>query len=152
MHLIRLLTWSLISLILLTSPADCRSGASEEGKRALKVTVSYTGPGDVDQQHQVFVSVFDTSYIGHANTFPLATQALSEKSGTLVFSGLGVSPVYVAAFYDQAGGYDPEVNAPPSGSPAALYGEQLGIADPIEIPEGGTVEISISFDDTIAMP
>jgi hypothetical protein len=148
----RLWGLSLISLVLLVSGADCRSGSAEEGKRTLRADISYTGPGEVDEQHQLFVSVFDTSYIGHATTFPLVTRSLSQKKGIVEFSGVDVSPVYLVAFYDQAGGYDPATNSPPSGAPAALYGEQLGIADPIMIPEGGTVEISMSFDDTITMP
>jgi len=127
-------------------------GLSIRGERGLKVKVTYTGPGAVDDQHRIHVSVFDTSYIGHAGDAPLATGALAANSETASFADLKKSPVYVFAFFDKAGGYNPASGSYPSGAPAALYGATPGAADPIAIEEGQTVEIQLSFDDSITMP
>jgi len=127
-------------------------GPAEDGKRVLKVQATYTGQGEVNERHQIYVSVFDTSYIGHEGIVPLATQSVPTNSGVAAFTNLNTSPVYIAVFYDRSGTYDPASATAPSGAPAALYGEQPGIADPVTIEAGQTVAIKISFDDSIIMP
>jgi len=127
--------------------------ASDESGRTLRVKVTYTGPGAVDEGHRIFISVFDTSYIGHQGVLPLATVSVTHNGQTASFKDLPKSPVYVAAFYDKAGGYDPAASdSPPSGAPAGLYGKQPGIADPVALEAGKTAEIEMTFDDTIKMP
>ena len=128
------------------------SGGRVDGERGLKVKVSYTGQGAVDDQHRIYVSVFDTSYIVHYGIVPLATQWVSTNGLIATFEDLKKSPIYLAAFYDKAGGYDPASGSLPSGAPAALYGQQPGVADPVAIEEGRTVEIQLTFDDSITMP
>ena len=120
--------------------------------RTLRVKATYTGQGPIDDRHRIYISVFDTSYIGHEGVVPLATLALTENGQSAGFDDLKKSPVYVAAFYDKAGGYDPASGSPPSGSPAGLYGKQPGIADPVAIEEGKTAEIEMTFDETLTMP
>ncbi len=114
--------------------------------------MTYTGKGAVDDRYRIFISVFDTSYIGHEGVVPLATLSLTENGQTAGFNDLKKSPVYVAAFYDKAGGYDPASGSPPSGAPASLYGKQPGVADPVSIEDGKVAEIEITFDETITMP
>ncbi|RPJ87433.1 MAG: hypothetical protein EHM18_01160 [Acidobacteria bacterium] len=127
--------------------------ASDENGQTLRVQVTYTGPGAVDEGHRIFISVFDTSYIGHQGVVPLATLSLTGNGQTASFKDLQKSPVYAAAFYDKAGGYDPAASdSPPSGAPAGLYGKQPGIADPVALEAGKTAEIEMTFDDTIKMP
>ncbi|MFB3905897.1 MAG: hypothetical protein ACE15E_20810 [Acidobacteriota bacterium] len=122
------------------------------GGRTLRVKATYTGQGPIDDQHKIYVSVFDISYIGHEGVVPIATRSLSQNGQSAGFENLKQSPVYVAAFYDKAGGYDQSSDSPPSGSPAGLYGRQPGVADPIAIEEGKTAKIELTFDDTLTMP
>ncbi len=143
-------TWRLVVIMVLTLvSASLAAGGTG---RALRVKVTYTGPGAIDAQHRIYISVFDTSYIGHEGVVPLATLSLTENGQSARFDGLKKSPVYVAAFYDKAGGYDPASDSPPSGSPAGLYGKQPGLADPIAIEEGKMAEIEMTFDETLTMP
>jgi len=143
--------WQLFALALIALMFATQSWADGNG-RGLRVKVTYTGNGTVDGQHRIYVSVYDTSYIGHQGDAPLATLSLTENGQTAAFSGLKKSPVYVFAFFDKAGGCDPARCSPPSGAPAALYGKQMGIADPIEIEEGKTAAIEMTFDDSLTMP
>lgn len=126
--------------------------AASWSARTLRVKATYTGQGVVDDQHRIYVSVFDTAYIGHDGVVPLAALSLNQNGQSAGFDDLKKSPVYVAAFYDKAGGYDPASGSPPSGAPAGLYGKQPGMADPVAIEEGKTAEIEMTFDETLTMP
>jgi len=137
-------------LVVLTLVSATTAGTGSE--RALQVKVTYKGQGNIDDQHRIYIQVFDTSYIGHQGIVPLATLSVTENGQTANFKDLKKSPVYVAAFYDKAGGYDPAASEPPSGAPAGLYGKQPGVADPVSIREGKATEIEMTFDDTITMP
>ncbi len=137
-----------VALLVLISAGILASGSG----RILKVKVTYTGQGGIDDRHRIYISVFDTSYIGHEGVVPLATLSAAENGQTVSFTDLKKSPVYVAAFYDKAGGYDPASGSPPAGAPAGVYGKQPGMADPISLEKGKTAEIELSFDETITMP
>ncbi len=143
-------SWRLAVLVVLALVSASLSGSGSG--RTLRVKATYTGQGAIDDQHRIYISVFDTSYIGHEGVVPVATLSLTENGQSAGFDHLKKSPVYVAAFYDKAGGYDPASGAPPSGAPAGLYGKQPGVADPVPIEEGKTAEIEMTFDETLTMP
>jgi hypothetical protein len=141
----------LATLCVITVGASARLCA-EDTSRALRVTVTYSGAGTVDEGHQLFVQIFNTSYIGHEGIMPIASSSLSRNGETAAFAELPASPVYVAVFYDQRGACSNGCDEPPSGSPAALYGAQAGVADPIDINAGETRAIRVVFDDSITIP
>jgi hypothetical protein len=120
--------------------------------RTLKLKLNYTGAGTVDEKHRLFVFLFDSpDFVKGEQIPPVAAQTAATKNGELTFS-LSVSPVYIVVAYDIAGTYDGQSGPPPSGSPVTLYGKEPGTPDPVKIEPGKTVEIEITFDDTIKMP
>ena len=85
--------------------------------RTLKVTVNYTGSGEVSATNAVYVTVWDTPDM-QGGALPVGAQILTENGDTVSFENLSASPVYVSALYDEQGGWD-VFSAAPSGSPAA---------------------------------
>ena len=125
---------------------------SQSTARTLKLKLNYTGAGTVDDKHRLFVFLFDSpDFVKGEQIPPVASQTSAVKSSELTFS-LSVSPVYIVVAYDIAGTYDGQSGPPPSGSPVTLYGKEPGTPDPVKIEPGKTVEIEITFDDTIKMP
>ena len=119
--------------------------------RTLKVTVNYTGSGEVSATNAVFVTVWTSPPVGDT-TAPLALEVVQENGATVTFENLTASPVYLVAFYDAQGGLDYRT-ALPSGTPLGVYGaDAYGAPSAIEVGDGQTVEIEFSFDDTIRMP
>lgn len=119
--------------------------------RTLKVKLNYTGSGTVDDKHKIVVFVFDSPEFMQGNAMPVGAQSSASKTGTVTFSDLASSPVYVTAVFDPTGQYD-GMSAPPSGSSMGLYGKTPGTPDPVKIEPGETAEIELAFDDTAKMP
>jgi hypothetical protein len=85
-------------------------------------------------------------------TAPLALEVVQENGATVTFETLTASPVYLVAFYDAQGGWD-TLSALPSGTPLGVYGaDAYGAPSAIVVGDSQTVEIELSFDDTIRMP
>ena len=119
--------------------------------RTLKVTVNYTGSGEVSATNAVFVTVWTSPPVGDT-TAPLALEVVQENGATVTFENLTASPVYLVAFYDAQGGWD-AASALPSGTPLGAHGaDAYGAPSAIEVSDGQAVEIELSFDDTIRMP
>jgi hypothetical protein len=85
------------------------------------------------------------------NAMPVGSGGASSKTGTVTFSDLASSPVYVTAVFDPTGQYE-GMSPPPSGSSLGLYGKTPGKPDPVKIEPGETAEIELAFDDTAKMP
>ena len=119
--------------------------------RTLKVKLNYTGSGTVDDKHKIIVFVFDSADFMQGNAMPVGMQSTASKTGTVTFSDLASSPVYVTAVFDPTGQYE-GMSPPPSGSSLGLYGKTPGKPDPINIEPGQTAEIELAFDDTAKMP
>ena len=136
--------------------------------RTLKVKLNYSGAGIVDEKHKIYVLLFDANpYTAKrlvdstSNTTPpapatdvchiLRRQGSSGKNETLTFNDLGVSPVYAAAFLDEAGSYD-GASDPASGSPMGSYGKAPDKVEPIKLEEGKAVEVVLGFDDSSRTP
>ena len=117
--------------------------------RTLKVTVSYTGSGEVDATHAIHLSIWDTP--DFASLAPIDTQVVTENGGSASFGNVPASPVYVTALYDEQGGWD-GLSAP-SGMPASTYStDGYGAPAAIEVGDGQTVEVEVTFDDAFRLP
>ena len=117
--------------------------------RTLKVTVNYTGNGEVSATNAVFVSVWTSPPVGDTAA-PLALEVVQENGATVTFENLTASPVYLVAFYDTQG--DGMVA---SGMPFGGYGEAAdgyGTPSAIVVGDSQTVEVELSFDDTLRIP
>ena len=115
--------------------------------RTLKVTVNYTGSGEVSAANSVFVAVWTSPDFGSGTTAPL-----QENGATVLFENLSAATVYLSAVYDEQGGWDGR-SAPPSGTPAGVYNPDAnGAPGAIAVGEGQTVEIEFSFDDAFRVP
>ena len=115
--------------------------------RTLKVTVNYTGNGEVSATNAVFISVWTSPPVGDT-TAPLALEVVQENGATVMFENLTASPVYLVAFYDTQG--DGMVA---SGMPFGNYGaDAYGAPSAIVVGDSQTVEVELSFDDTLRIP
>ena len=115
--------------------------------RTLKVTVNYTGNGEVSATNAVFVTVWTSPPVDDT-TAPLALEVVQENGATVTFENLTASPVYLVAFYDTQG--DGMVA---SGMPFGAHGaDAQGTPSAIVVGDSETVEVELSFDDTLRIP
>ena len=119
--------------------------------RALTVKLHYTGSGAVDEKHKILTFLFPSGDFMRGEVPPMAMKDTASKDGTVTFTEVEKSPVYVGCVYDPSGNYDGQ-SPPPSGSSLGAYMSQPGEAKPVELEEGKTVEIEITFDDSVKMP
>jgi hypothetical protein len=131
--------------------APAKAPEKAPAPRTLKVKVNYTGSGTVDEKHRIIVFVFDSADFMQGNSMPVGAQSSASKAGTVTFSDLATSPVYVTAVFDPTGQYE-GMSPPPSGSSLGLYGKTPGTPDPIKIEPGETAQVELAFDDTAKMP
>lgn len=116
----------------------------------LKVTVNYTGPGEVSADHAVYVAVYDSPDMQGGDNI-IGTALVSANGATVSIENLSASTVYLSGFYDEQGGYQGGELA--SGTPAAAYSvDAFGAPSPIAVGVGETVEIEFSFNDAFRMP
>ena len=135
---------------LLAMPQVC---ASQEANASytLKVRVNYTGSGTVDEQHKVYVVLWDSpDFTKGEATMPLAIQSTASKSGTVTFEGLTKTPVYISTVYDPTGQWDAQ-SAPPEGSSLGLYSKTAGTPAPVDLQQGKAVTVTVAFDDSVKM-
>jgi len=122
--------------------------AASDAAGVVKVTVKYTGKGDVDSSHRLWVWIFDSPNIG-PGSMPIGEASVDTNGGVAVFDGIGASQVWIAVAYDVHGGFA-GMAPPPSGSPASTYGMASGAPAPVTPGENGAV--TLAFDDTFKMP
>ena len=131
-------------------PACGQDKPAESGK--LAVSVDYTGKGTVDKDHHLWIWAFDNPDSSTwADTTPLAVGTLTENGATTSSPALP-KQVYLAAAYDEKGGYDGTSGAPPlahqSPSMAQTAGGPAGA-----VPTGGDdATLKFTFDDSFRMP
>ncbi len=116
--------------------------------KALDVTVQYKGSGEIDEDHAIWVWIFDQPTIGQ--TLPIAFKTISKNGETVRFENLAAETVYVGVTYDMAGGFVPNVSPPTSGSPAAVHGD-AGEATGVLLAETAQT-VRIEFDDSVMIP
>jgi hypothetical protein len=115
----------------------------------LRLKISYTGSGLVNDEHRIWIFIWDTPDFTLSR--PIAFRSLTENGAEIEISGLRASPIYITCVYDTEGGYDPYVafGPPPVGSPRGAWtGDPRGPGPaPVELEEGGTVSLEFSFRD-----
>jgi hypothetical protein len=139
------------AIVGLASAARAQDAGTVTGK--LKVTVEYKGQsGTVDKEHRIWIWVFDNPNIS-ADSIPVATGVLSENKGAYKFIALP-KEVYIAAAFDNKGGYDGSSGPPLQGTPITIHGSTGGpgsMAAPIAT-GADDAEVMVTFDDTVTMP
>jgi len=151
--------------VLAGMPSSVRAAT---GHRTLQVKLNYTGSGMVDENHKIYVLLFDSNPYTASSLIdstsevtPPATAAgvshilrrfsASRKNETITFEFLKSSPVYAAAFVDQTGNYDGHSDPAPGG-PMGAYGKAPSKFAPIKLKDGKRVKIVIAFDDSAKTP
>jgi len=141
------LTLGMLMLASMLQPAR----AQDKAGGTLKVKVTYTGSGKVDDDHPIFVFLFDSPAFAQGPAMPFASQRATSKKETVTFSGVSKSPAYVAIVYDPTGAYE-GMSPPPSGASLGMYSKTPGQPAAVEIQEGKTTEVEVTFDDSQKMP
>jgi hypothetical protein len=115
---------------------------------SVTVTVKYTGQGDVDDSHRIWIWLFDTPEIG-PGSMPIREAFVAKNGGSTTIEGLGEGTVWIAVAYDQRGGSTG--NAPPApGSPVGLHASADG--RPLPVTPGDGAKADVTFDDSVRMP
>lgn len=140
------------SLLILASAFQFGKAQDKAATRTLKVKLNYTGAGTVDDKHKIQVFLFDSPDFVQGNAMPTGMQATAAKDGSVTFSDIAGSPVYVATVFDPTGGYDGQSGPPPSGSSIGMYTKEPPKPGPITIDAGKSAEVDVAFDDTMKMP
>ena len=130
-----------------SSSLSARAASTAAGE--VKVTVKYTGKGEVDDSHRLWVWLFDTPNIA-AGSIPIAETSIDTNGGVAAFDSVGAPQVWIAVAYDVRGGFA-GMAPPPSGSPASTYGTAPGGA-PAPVTPGEKGAVTLAFDDTFKMP
>src|ERR1051325_7907405 len=91
--------------------------AVAQAGRTVQVDVTYTGSGTVDASHKIYVALWESPDFGSG---PAAVKPLESKTGTVTFTDVQKSPVYVSTAYDPTGKWDAQ-SSPPSGSSLGMY-------------------------------
>ena len=134
----------------------------------LKVKLNYTGAEVVDENHKIYVLLFDSNPFtasslvdSTSETTPPATSAgvshilrrfsAARRDGTITFEYLRPSAVYAAAFVDRNGSYDGRSD-PASGAPMGMYRKVPDKIEPIRLKNGKSVKVVLAFDDSTKTP
>ena len=118
--------------------------------KTIKLKVTCEGSGEVNATSAIYVAAWDTPNI-QGGAFPIGGQVVVENGGVASFENLSAATIYLTALY-VPGGWD-QVSAPPSGTSVGVYNPDAGFAPgAVEVGDGETVEVELSFDDTILLP
>ena len=118
--------------------------------KTIKLKVTYAGSGEVSATNAIYVAAWDTPNI-QGGAFPIGGQVVVENGGVASFENLSAATIYLTALY-VPGGWD-QASAPPSGTSVWVYNPDAGFAPgAVEVGDGETVELELSFDDTILLP
>lgn len=121
--------------------------AADSQDSSVRVTVKYTGKGQVDETHRVWLWLFDTPDIG-PGSMPIAELSVGKNDDTATFQSVTAAKVWIAAAYDERGTMSGNA-PPPSGTPVGIYASSTGA------PEGvkpGDKPVILTFDDSQRMP
>jgi hypothetical protein len=124
--------------------------AAQAPAPTLRVTVRYTGAGQVDAVHKVIIWLFDSPdfMTNPGASMPIATSSLERNGDVATFPSVGAAQVWIATMFDQTGGFDGS-GPPPSGSPVGVYMEN---GQPTPIAPASTGTVTVSFDDSFRVP
>jgi len=90
-------------LFVLATPRMGVSGQSNASYK-LEVHVKYTGAGAVNEQHKIYVVLWDSAdFMNGENAMPVAMLTTSSKDGSVTFDDVKTTPAYVSTVYDPTG-------------------------------------------------
>ena len=135
----------LLALSQHATPQQSQAGST------IKVALDYTGSGTVDENHKIYVALWDSPSFMQGSGMPIAIQSTSSKTGTVTFSDVKTNPAYVSTAYDPTGKWDGQSGPPPAGSSLGVYSKSPGKPEPIDTAGGKTATATISFDDSVKM-
>src|SRR5215510_6623218 len=140
-------------VILLCAAFTLQYGKAQEGSplRGLRVKVHYRGSGTVDEKHKIVVFLFDSPDFGRSNVMAFAVMSTSSKDGTVTFHDVAKSPAYIGTVYDPNAGYADRQGPPPPHSSVGMYSKTPGQAAPVKVEAGKTIEVELTFDDSVKM-
>jgi hypothetical protein len=121
--------------------AQSTSGSS------IRVMLDYTGSGTVDENHKIYVALWNSPSFTQGGGPPLAVQSTSSKTGTVTFSDVKTNPAYVSCAYDPTGKWDAS-GPPPAGSSLGMYSKTPGKPEPIDTAGAKTATVTIGFNDS----
>jgi hypothetical protein len=113
----------------------------------VKVTVKYTGKGQVDATHRLWIWLFDSPDIG-PGAMPVAELSLDANGATADFADISSLKVWIAVAYDEQGGFTGSA-PPPSGTPIGIYMNANG---PAAASPDTREAVVVTFDDSQRMP
>jgi hypothetical protein len=114
----------------------------------LQVQIHYTGSGTVDENHKIFVALWDSPDFPAGGGPPVAVLSTTSKDGTVTFSDVQKSPAYASTAYDPTGQWDGQSGPPPTGTSLGMYSKAPPTPDPITLTPGKVAKVTITFDDT----
>ena len=120
-----------------------------EQEPSLDVIVTYES-GEVNVSNVIVATIFDNpTFQGE----PLDMQIVTENGATASFSNVTTSPVYVGVIY-LAGGFGgfSDATSIPSGTPVASLLNESFAPKALELTEGETVTVELSFTDAFRAP
>jgi hypothetical protein len=124
--------------------------AAAQAGEELQVIVTYKGKGDVSKANEIVVFLFDNPII-NAGSRPIAIRTIEKNGGSAQFTGLTLSPVYVAVAYDDKGTFTPGEGPPPVGTPVSIHGETKPGAGAAPVKTGKGAKLAITFNDAVRM-
>lgn len=115
----------------------------------VQVRVNYTGSGPVDQDHKIYVTLWDSAaFVQEGSKLtPIQVKPVASKDGTAVFNNVSVNPAYVSAVYDPTGQWKAQ-SPPPPGSSLGLYTKSSEKPEPVTVNSGKIASVEMSFDDS----
>ena len=143
-----------IAVLLFCAAFTLQYAQAQEGSplRGLRVKVHYKGSGAVDDKHKIVVFLFDSPDFGRKAVMAFAVMSTSSKDGTVTFHDVAKSPAYVGTVYDPNPGYADRQGPPPPGSSLGMYSKTPGTPAPVRVEAGKTIEVELTFDDSVKMP
>jgi len=113
----------------------------------VNVTVNYTGKGEVDSTHRLWIWLFDSPNIG-PGAQPISEMSLSKNGDLATFKAVSAPQVWIAVAYDEKGGFAGSA-PPPTGSPVTIYGTEPGALTAV-VP-GDKAAVTVTFNDAFRM-
>jgi len=130
-----------------SAPAPQAVPAAQAAQSDLSVTVTYTGKGKVDAQHNLQVFLFSDPNFMTGNIQPLALKMTDKSGGVVTFKGVMPKTVYICAIYNETGNYDGRSGPPPAGTPIGIYRKPPTATAPTSVTPGPDVKVNLTFND-----
>jgi hypothetical protein len=130
-----------------SAPAPQAAAAAQAAQRDLSVTVTYTGKGKVDAQHNLLVFIFADPNFMTGNTQPIAVKTTDKSGGVVSFNGVMQKTVYICAVYNENANYDGRTGPPPAGTPIGMYRKPPTATTATGVTPGPGLKVNLTFND-----